>query len=460
MPSIAPNALMKSPRMPPCPPTYAVARPAGCPPRRGSRRPPSWICSPSGRRDRHDDLGGLPSAEYAAADRGRASTFATWRSSAGRRCLPCRRRSGRRGARRPRWRQRLPAGELRNSSSTRWTRRWSAGRTRCRSSAPRPAGPRTSPSGPPTKSQSRTTTSGSSQPPARPAGVAGCGCGVAGACAIADLPRPAPATHRGRTRGSTSPPHPGAPARRPAAAGGVARAVADLNFSTVGFGDDAVDYLAAWDLQREVHAAVVAGGRTPCCCSSTRRSSPPASAPSRTSGRRPTAPRSSTSTAAARSPSTAPASWSATRSCGCPTTCKVVDYVRRIEEALIAVCADLGVTTARVPGPQRRLARRADDRGPSARSPRSASGSAAASTMHGFALNCDVDLALVRPVRALRHRRRRRHLAEPRSSAATSPSHEVLPLVERHLARPAGLGAVRRRPRTTSRARSRPRSPR
>ena len=28
----------------------------------------------------------------------------------------------------------------------------------------------------------------------------------------------------------------------------------------------------------------------------------------------------------------------------------VVDYVRRLEEALIGVCADLGVTTARVPG--------------------------------------------------------------------------------------------------------------
>ena len=63
--------------------------------------------------------------------------------------------------------------------------------------------------------------------------------------------------------------------------------VSDLEFRSVGLGADAVDYLAAWDLQREVHAR---GRRrraapTPCCCSSTRRSSPPASAPSRTSGR-------------------------------------------------------------------------------------------------------------------------------------------------------------------------------
>ena len=62
--------------------------------------------------------------------------------------------------------------------------------------------------------------------------------------------------------------------------------MSDLTFRTVGLGADAVDYLAAWDLQREMHAAVVAGERpTPCCCWSTRRSSPPASAPSRTSAR-------------------------------------------------------------------------------------------------------------------------------------------------------------------------------
>ncbi len=72
----------------------------------------------------------------------------------------------------------------------------------------------------------------------------------------------------------------------------------------------------------------------------------------------------------------------------------VVDYVRRLEEALIAVCRDLGVTTARVPGrsgvwlqadpatgrPERKIA---------AIGIRVSRGV----TMHGFALNCDVDLA-------------------------------------------------------------------
>jgi lipoyl(octanoyl) transferase len=70
----------------------------------------------------------------------------------------------------------------------------------------------------------------------------------------------------------------------------------------------------------------------------------------------------------------------------------VVDYVRRLEEALIGVCADLGVTTARVPGrsgvwlqagagrPERKIA---------ALGIRVSRGV----TMHGFALNCDVDLS-------------------------------------------------------------------
>ena len=57
----------------------------------------------------------------------------------------------------------------------------------------------------------------------------------------------------------------------------------------------------------------------------------------------------------------------------------VVDYVRRLEEALIARLRDLGVTTARVPG-RSGVWLQADrpPAVPSARSPRSASGSAAA----------------------------------------------------------------------------------
>ena len=69
----------------------------------------------------------------------------------------------------------------------------------------------------------------------------------------------------------------------------------------------------------------------------------------------------------------------------------VVDFVRRLEEAMIATCADFGVATARVPG-RSGVWLRADElrqeRKVGAIGLRVAQGV----TMHGIALNCDVDL--------------------------------------------------------------------
>ena len=70
----------------------------------------------------------------------------------------------------------------------------------------------------------------------------------------------------------------------------------------------------------------------------------------------------------------------------------VVDYVRRLEEALIRTCADLGVASARVPGRSGVWLRASGDRTErkvAAIGIRVARGV----TMHGFALNCNVDLA-------------------------------------------------------------------
>lgn len=74
-----------------------------------------------------------------------------------------------------------------------------------------------------------------------------------------------------------------------------------------------------------------------------------------------------------------------------PDHVKVVDYVRRVEEALIQVCADLGVATARVPG-RSGVWLRADDRGPERKVAAIGIRVSRGVTMHGFAINCDVDL--------------------------------------------------------------------
>jgi lipoyl(octanoyl) transferase len=81
-----------------------------------------------------------------------------------------------------------------------------------------------------------------------------------------------------------------------------------------------------------------------------------------------------------------------------PDHVQVVDYVRRVEEALIGVCRDFGVDTARVPGRSGVWLRADPSTGPG-RASRPERKIAAIGirvargvTMHGFALNCDVDL--------------------------------------------------------------------
>jgi lipoyl(octanoyl) transferase len=72
----------------------------------------------------------------------------------------------------------------------------------------------------------------------------------------------------------------------------------------------------------------------------------------------------------------------------------VVNYVRRLEEALIKVCADLGLDTIRIPGrsgvwvPGSQGSQGRPDRKVAAIGVRVSR----ATTLHGFALNCDCDL--------------------------------------------------------------------
>jgi lipoyl(octanoyl) transferase len=67
----------------------------------------------------------------------------------------------------------------------------------------------------------------------------------------------------------------------------------------------------------------------------------------------------------------------------------VVDHVRRLESALNAVCADLGLATQRVAGRSGVWVAGAPDRKVAAIGIRVARGV----SMHGFALNCDCDLS-------------------------------------------------------------------
>ena len=75
-----------------------------------------------------------------------------------------------------------------------------------------------------------------------------------------------------------------------------------------------------------------------------------------------------------------------------PDPVDVVAHVRRLEEALIEVCAGFGLATERVEG-RSGVWVRADERGPDRKVAAIGVRVARGVTMHGFALNCDPDMA-------------------------------------------------------------------
>ena len=167
----------------------------------------------------------------------------------------------------------------------------------------------------------------------------------------------------------------------------------ELVFAHAGFGAAAVPYPEGWDLQRLLHERRAAGDIPDTCLLLEHQSV-------YTAGRR---------TSPLDRPLTDPGvpvidvdrggkiTWHGPGQLvgypivGLAEPLDVVDYVRRLEESLIKVCADLGLDTIRVDGrsgvwvpgsagrPERKLA---------------AIGVrvARATTLHGFALNCDCDL--------------------------------------------------------------------
>ncbi|WP_409331260.1 lipoyl(octanoyl) transferase LipB [Trujillonella humicola] len=75
-----------------------------------------------------------------------------------------------------------------------------------------------------------------------------------------------------------------------------------------------------------------------------------------------------------------------------PDPVDVVAHVRRLEDALIEVCAGFGLTTERVEG-RSGVWVRADRRGPDRKVAAIGVRVSRGVTMHGFALNCDPDMA-------------------------------------------------------------------
>ena len=229
----------------------------------------------------------------------------------------------------------------------------------------------------------------------------------------------------------------------PTSAGTLVNVAAPI-FEVAGIGAEAVDYLDAWELQRRVHAEVVAGERPDTVLLLEHP-------PTYTAGKRTEPHERPVDSGGApvidvdrggKITFHGPGQIVAYPIVRLPEHVLVVDFVRRLEEAMIATCADFGVATARVPG-RSGVWLRADElrqeRKVGAIGLRVAQGV----TMHGIALNCDVDLGVVRPVRPVRHRRRGRHHAQPRGRpTGRRPRGAARPAGQAR--RAARLGAVRR----------------
>ncbi|BCJ61040.1 octanoyltransferase [Micromonospora endophytica] len=75
-----------------------------------------------------------------------------------------------------------------------------------------------------------------------------------------------------------------------------------------------------------------------------------------------------------------------------PDPVDVVAYVRRVEQLLIDVCAEFGLSTERIEG-RSGVWVPADDRGPARKVAAIGIRVARGVTLHGFSINCDCDLA-------------------------------------------------------------------
>lgn len=167
----------------------------------------------------------------------------------------------------------------------------------------------------------------------------------------------------------------------------------EIDVEVVGLGEQAVDYLAAWERQREVHAAVVAGERPDTVL--LLEHPPTYTAGKRTDDHeRPADPGGAPVIDVDRGGKITfhgPGQLVGYPIVRLPDHVLVVDFVRRMEEAMIATCAAFGVETARVPGRSGVWLRAGDGR-PERKIGAIGIRVSRGVTMHGVSLNCDVDM--------------------------------------------------------------------
>lgn len=209
-------------------------------------------------------------------------------------------------------------------------------------------------------------------------------------------------------------------------------------------GPSPVEYRAGWDLQRRIHARRVAG-EVPDSCLLLEHE------PVYTAGKR---------TAASDRPFGDPGApvidvdrggritWHGPgQLTGYPITklrvpVDVLAYVRALEEAMIRTCAEFGVVARRVEGRSGAWIPAEGDR-PDRKVGAIGARVAKGVTMHGFALNCDCDLAWYDRIVACGIR----DASVTTLSAETGrhvPVAEIIPLVERHLSDALGYSGWRR----------------
>jgi lipoyl(octanoyl) transferase len=204
-----------------------------------------------------------------------------------------------------------------------------------------------------------------------------------------------------------------------------------MRFEHLGFAPDLVDYQAAWDRQREVHAAVAAGNEPDTVLLLEH-------AAVYTAGKR-TEPheRPFDGTPVIDVDRGGKITWHGPgQLVGYPIVqlavpVNVVAHVRRLEDMMIRVCADFGVSAGRVEG-RSGVWIRADESGPDRKIGAIGIRVSKNVTMHGFALNCDCDLSWAQVIVPC-------GIAD---AGVTSLSkelgrdvavHEVLPHAEKHL---------------------------